>query len=407
MKKKALIVNAHWSNRGDEAALRALIDKLVYDNQECWDFRIMFKDRKQIQYFPYEKVTQFNSHFLPRNLCEVLWAIYCNGNSKFIKNKDMAKAIQEIKRSDLLIYSPGGGVICDRFWWVKQLEYLLPFICAKKYGIPIVVASPSMGPFDKEKSCWRKKYIYNMLKNTDCICVRENISYKYLKTLGDFDNIKVTIDTAFLDDNQSENIKLIIKDDKRLLDFFDTYKKVIGITITDFSWHVKYAKDKKLTNRVEYSMKKFIKEMGNRGIGVLLIPQLFGNQNDISILRRYENPNTEILSEKYDTYIQQGIIANLYSVIGMRYHSNIFAAKGGVPFLAIAYEEKMQGFMEDWKMEKWSIKLSELNYEYLIEKYNLLEQEYVEYKNKLICYREVWRKLALKTIEKIEECMYR
>lgn len=52
--------------------------------------------------------------------------------------------------------------------------------------------------------------------------------------------------------------------------------------------------------------------------------------------------------EKYDTYFQQYVIGCMYAVIGMRYHSNIFSAKMGTPFISISYEQKMQGFMKKW-----------------------------------------------------------
>ena len=44
-----------------------------------------------------------------------------------------------------------------------------------------------------------------------------------------------------------------------------------------------------------------------------------------------------------------------YAIIGMRYHSNIFSAKAGTPFISISYEQKMAGFMNKMNLEKYCI----------------------------------------------------
>lgn len=148
--KKAVIVNAHWNNRGDEAALRAMLDKLLNENPN-WSFQIIFKEKEIVQ-FPYDEVSFISLKFLPKNVLEVIWAVLTRGNYKLVGNRYLAESIKRFLEADLLIYAPGGAVICDRFWWVKQLEYLLPFICSKFYNIPIVVAAPSIGSFNREKN---------------------------------------------------------------------------------------------------------------------------------------------------------------------------------------------------------------------------------------------------------------
>lgn len=85
----------------------------------------------------------------------------------------------------------------------------------------------------------------------------------------------------------------------------------------------------------------------------------------------------------------------------MRYHSNIFAAKMGIPFISIGYEEKMYGFMQEWQFDDFLIRLNELNEEDLIRKWEFLKLNYNEYKNNLLCKREIWKKRATITIDSI------
>ena len=63
--KKIVLVNAHWNNRGDEAALRAIIDGIL-ENTENVHITIIFKDKGNIVQFPYkEQVDYVTARYLP------------------------------------------------------------------------------------------------------------------------------------------------------------------------------------------------------------------------------------------------------------------------------------------------------------------------------------------------------
>lgn len=399
--KKICIVNAHWSNRGDEAALRPIINELLQRYKDC-KIQIVFKDKDEVQQMPYgENVTYYSAKFLPDNLLELILAVITKG--KICTNILMKKEIETICNQDMIIYSPGGSVINDRFWWRKQLEYLLPFLCAKCYKIPMVVAAPSIGPF--EGYFWRNIIRRKLLQVPEYLCVREDFSKKYLMNIGINRNVLTTIDTAFYDMPDISENERVLKDCKKLNVFLKSYNKVIGMTITDFSWHIEYCKDDEMRENIENVIRSFILRRKNEGIGILLIPQLFGNQNDENILKKFHYENTFILSEIQDTYFQQFLISKLYAVIGMRYHSNIFAAKMGTPFIAISYEEKMQGFMEMWKLEGYALPIKELSIKSLESKWNNLLLHYTEYRMYLKNYHSCWKKKAENTIKAITDIL--
>lgn len=327
-KLNIVIVNAHWSNRGDEAALRALLNRIL----EKWDCRIkvIFKDSEEVKQFPYQgDVTCFSAKFLPQNfLCEVI-AVLSRG--KLAATVPLQRTIDLVRGADVIIYAPGGAVICDRFWWRKQLEYLLPFLCAKFYRIPIFVAAPSMGPFEKN-SGFRNRIIRWLLKASETICVRETITKKYLAGIRVTENVAVTIDTAFYDEPDREENEEILRKYKALEKFLQRYKKIVGMTISDFSWHIEYSKNTELKDQIEGAMGGFIAELEKKGIGVLLIPQLFGNQNDTKLLQKFQRSNTFLMSDEADTYFQQYIISKLYAVVGDEIPLEYFRSKGGHTF---------------------------------------------------------------------------
>lgn len=391
--KNIVVVNAHWNNRGDEAALRALLNQI---NQIIDDVNItiIFKDKGPILQFPHEKnVTYCSTRFLP-NAIQVYSVLIFNG--LFVKNHDMKKTIKIIEMADIVIYAPGGAVVSDRFWWRKQLEYLFPIAIAQKKGIPTFMAAPSIGPFTK-----KKRFRNNVLKNMDYICVRESLSERALKNQVKINNIKTTIDSAFLDDIDEKKYKKEMQLDADLSRFMESYDKIVGITVTDFEWHVKYQKNDLLKTNIYTSFQTIIHYFKERNIGVMLIPQLFGNQNDSNYLKKFSNDNTFILDQKYDTYFQQYIISQLYFNIGMRYHSNIFAAKMGVPFLAIIYEEKMLGFLKDNRLEEYAIPLESLSPELLIKQFEILEKNRERIMLILKKRRQEWRLKALDTVNEL------
>jgi len=390
---RIVIVNAHWNNRGDEAALMAILHGLINEYKDA-KITILFKDPNSVELFPdMEGVTFYHAQF-KTNIWDIWLTTLTRGWIGF--NKILKKSVRTLKRSDFIIYGPGGSVINKRFWWSKQMEYLTPFLCAKFYKIPMVVAAPSMGPFDTAKSNKITKWL---LKTPKALVVREEISRKYLEEIGITKNVHVTIDSAFYDKVDKTENELKLEQLSELSDFLKFYKKVVGITITDFSWHVKYNKDKELSLRITDSFQKFIADLKSKNYGVLFIPQLFGNQNDYDYMNKFTDDNTFTMNDHLDTYFQQYIISKLYSVVGMRYHSNIFSAKMGTPFIAVVYEEKMEGFLELAELMDYSLQLSEISASKILEKFSLLEINYQQIKIQLKWKNENWKKRAEKTIE--------
>ena len=173
-----VIANAHWNNRGDEAALCALLGKLR-EQYPGSRMTIMFKDKQAITWFPESVDADYFSCQFKTPQWDIWLAVLTRG--LLVKDKLLKKAVLSLKTADLIIYPPGGSVINDRFFWSKQMEYLVPFLCAKIYRIPMVIAAPSIGPFELHPTFRIRKWL---LQTPKVICVREAISKRYLQTIG-------------------------------------------------------------------------------------------------------------------------------------------------------------------------------------------------------------------------------
>jgi colanic acid/amylovoran biosynthesis protein len=231
------------------------------------------------------------------------------------------------------------------------------------------------------------------------LCVREEISKQYLDQINIRDNVHVTIDSAFMNAVNMEENEAVLNEYKELKEFLVSYDKVVGLTITDFKWHVKYNKDKDLLNRIEDTFYRYIGQLTQNGYGVLFIPQLFGNQNDYNYMDKYSCMHTFIMDDMLDANFQQYVISKLYAVVGMRYHSNIFSAKMGTPFIAIVYEEKMEGFLELAQLSDYAISLLDLSIDRLNKKFNILEKNHKIIRVNLQKNINGWRKNAQRTVE--------
>ena len=394
-----VIPNAHWNNRGDEAAHRALWGELRKLHPES-SVKVLIKDRKSVEQFP--DITGFSAEAL--QFKAPVWEIWVAALSRGILgfNSALKRSVRLLASADLIIYPPGGAVISDRFYWSKQMEYLLPFLCARLYGIPMAVASPSMGPFEDRPVRRVRKWL---LETPRAFCVREDISRQYLASIGVKEHVTVSMDLAFLDDVDAKVQEALLEKYTELRDFLSSHDKVVGITISDFKWHVRLGKDPELSERVRVAFIEFIKWLTARGYGVLLIPQLFGNQNDIDYLGTFSSLNLFVMDENYDTYFQQFVIGKLHSVVGMRYHSNIFAAKMGTPFIAIPYEEKMQGFLELAGLTDFAVPLADVSEERLCLAFNSLMEQYSAIKQSLLNQREDWRARAARTVAEFQKAI--
>ena len=404
---KFLIINCHPDNRGDEAAIHALVDELNQKYPEC-TITLLIRGSGT----PYPN--------MPSNVKMMHQFIPASGKSKFaheiaVLSKGSIslsggekELINEISSSDIVIHAPGGPCIGDTYY-NDEPTYLKIFDLVQKMKKPYMFYAPSMGPFNNsERNEWRKR----ILNGAEAIALRDPISADKVRALLPEKTIYQTLDSALQHDiDMSENEKKLTGYEE-LEHFLDSHDKCIGITITDLLWHPVHSKDQKTVDNIKSTFTEVIKELTNSHYGIVFIPQLYGMGNDYNLMKSYCLNDKDFFvipdnDERYDTYFQQYVISRLYAVIGMRYHSNIFSAKMGTPFISVSYEQKMQGFMDKMKLSDYCIALGDLNEHKLIEKFRLLEDHYDEYKQYLVDIHNDMKAESYKTTEILSDVLKR
>lgn len=396
---KILLINCHTDNRGDEAAVHALVDEL---NALYIDLQITIALRGSATPYPnmpsnVKMIQQFMPVSKKGNIAHAI-AVATKGKVAVSSNEKIL--INEISGADLILHAPGGPSIGD-IYYDDELTYLKIYDIIQAMGKPYMFYAPSMGPFDRaERNQWRRK----VLSGAKAIVLRDPISAYYAREFMPESKIYQTLDSAFQHDIDLEENQIKLSEYKELNDFLNRHNKCIGITITDLLWHPVHSKDPIAIQNVRSSFSQFLKWQVACGCGIVLIPQLYGRGNDYNLMKSFAFNEEDFFvipdnDERYDTYFQQYIIGQLYAVIGMRYHSNIFSAKMGTPFISVSYEQKMKGFMKKMMLDEYCIELQDLSFEKLLEKYKLLQENHDRYRRYLVEKHNTMKQESYRTTE--------
>lgn len=391
---KIVIINCHWDNRGDEAAIRAMIDELrvKYPSADIYVQRALgefgsFPENEHVKVLP-----PFPIGGKKRRIQEQI-SIETKGKINLTSG---AKAFYKaINGADIVLHAPGGPSIGDIYMPQETIK-LRRLLAVKKAGVPYAFYAPSMGPF---KNAERNPVRKEILEGASLICLREDISAKMVKEFVPLTNPIVTLDSAFQHDIDINENEKKFNEYTELKGFVGNGQNVIGITITDLQWNSLYKGDGKTKENIRETFTEFIKKITGVGYKVLFIPQLFSEANDYVYMKSFAIQNCYVMSDKYDCYFQQFIISKIKAVVGMRYHSNIFSAKMGTPFVSVSYEQKMQGFMKKAGLLEYCLPISELSANSLSNKFEGMMSNYDEYKSLLAIKKAEFKKESSKTTE--------
>lgn len=400
-----LIFAANWYNRGDEAAIRAMIDELKAKFPRA-QFKIHFATMR-VETLPYDDIEIIPSFANVQRryiLSRAKYALSIRSHGRYNllpatktrtkKENRLAldKFIEAVRWCDLALYAPGGPCIGDLY---RQYTLLDCIDLIRYFQKPYIFYAPSMGPFRQ----YRHR-IAECLKHADIVCLREAISAQFVEDLVPGLPVSVTLDSAFQHPIDEAVYSLQLDAYHSLKEFLQKYDRAIGITVTDLQWHSRY-RGREFSDKIKNAFLGLIGTVRKRGYGVVFIPQLFGTQSDKTYMEEFSVSGCFVVDDTYDCYFQQYLISKLYAVVGMRYHSNIFSAKMGVPFLSVAYEQKMKGFAEKVGLSDYCISIDELTAENLTAYFDRLECNYDAYKQRLKQIGARGRQEAYQTTEQV------
>lgn len=406
---KILIINQHTGNRGDEAAGRALIKgieekidfnknklSIIYNKNTISDID-KIDQRREIYHYPgtkfnfIDKIIAMLTFVLPISLIKYL----------FVCSKTISREYGLIKESDKIISAPGGVNLGP----YKDWRYLWRLYVAIKLKKSIAIYSISLGPLP-DNILFRKSSLY-VLKKVAFLSIRDKKSQK----IADDMNINYipSIDTAFIGFKKPEflpnDIENLITED---------YAVIVPNELYNWGnrneWHHAFLGFNK--NDLDKIYIQCINSMLKKNMKVVLLPQLYGTQDDISYFKRlkgYINDiNIHIVDTKHNSDVQQVIVSKAKFVIGARYHSIIFAINNQVPFLSLSYEHKMKNTLEILGLENYNLDLTHLLSNKNIGLSEKIEELVLESRELYDgTYSKIANKIAVDTMKKLHSFMER
>lgn len=373
---KIVIINQHSCNRGDEAAGRAVIDSLLKAFPDCTidvlyrfigEYPPIWYNTDRVHHYT-ELKYKYDKSKIVQYYFEIVWNFFI-GILRLKKGFIGAsgKIYEKIANADIIVNAPTGPNIGDIY---KDKLYMLNLIFSVLTGKKTFMYGSSVGPFNIP---WVKKWSKFLFERMNYICVREDVSLDYLKSLAlKNKNITSSLDAAIQREIATDNAVELYKNAG-----FTLNKKNIGITPLAYLWYPKEMKNEETQEKVENNLVKVIDEITkNNDTNVFFFPQLFHCDGDLdihkndmpiinSIISKVNKPEfCKIIPNEYDSDMQQSMISKLDYFIGMRYHSIIFSVKMGIPVIGICYEHKANGFLEKACLPELIVNLSDFISDY-------------------------------------------
>ncbi len=271
----------------------------------------------------------------------------------------------------------GGGYLRAKKGAVSTILLLLLFHqvwLAKVLGKPVYLYSQSFGPYPQKI---QMRIAATSLRRADLILVREAKSLALLGDMGvDGDRVVPVADSAFAfqPDLTPGRLTEVIGTDR-------AGEQVVGLTAR--AWLPPEAQ-----REYERSIAQFIDRLSQRdGFRVVVIAQVTATEqgdDDRLVGQRIQDmlgsrDNVVFLERQFSHYEIKSVYAALDYLIGTRFHSVIFALTSGVPTLAIEYEHKTSGIMQDLGLGQWVLPMEDVTADRLAELFDDLVRDHDAY----------------------------
>ncbi len=251
-----------------------------------------------------------------------------------IRGMTREEARVEIEKLDLLILG-GGGILYDRD---TQL-YLREVALAHEAQVPVVVYAISAGPLNDPGN---RELIAKHLNRAAAITVRDRHALKLLEEAGVQGEIVLTADPALLLEPDS------VPADTLTREGLDTQHRLIGFSVRepgpaapDIDMAHYHAL---LANTADFMVARL-------DAHVVFVPMELKKQDvqqsHAVVARMQYAQRATVLKGEYTSPQLLALMGRFQFCVGMRLHFLIFAALQSIPFVALPYASKVEGFLQD------------------------------------------------------------
>jgi colanic acid/amylovoran biosynthesis protein len=276
-----------------------------------------------------------------------------------------------------LVVCTGGGYLNGRgrLNGLQNVFFvLLPVLIAQRSGTPVVFGPQSFGPFSDNAQRW---LVRRVLNRSQLVVAREEVSVQELRRCGvTGTNVTRGVDSGFAFTSAAQ------RNWRKELGVGDS-EVLVGITAR--RWLVGTSHD-----RYERALAHVIDRIQSTpGHRVVLIPQVtssyLGDDDRLTNNQIAKHCFSDPLIVEEGTHHEdlKCLYESLDMLIGTRFHSVIFALTSRIPCVAIEYEHKTRGIMDDLGLGDWVIQIADVEAEILFGLVQRLEQQRASYRRQL------------------------
>ena len=245
---------------------------------------------------------------------------------------------QHVEPLDLFILG-GGGILFDAEVGVYLREVHLAHECK----VPVLVYAVSAGPLDRPES---GTAITEALDRAAIITVRDRPSQHLLESIGVRQEIHVTADPALLLEPHAPPADALEREgiERRGKWLIAVSVREPGVAAPDLDTDHYHAL---LANAADYLIERFDADL----VFVPMERRMQDLQHSHAVISKMANPDrARVLKSTYSADEMLAFMKLCDFAVGMRLHFLIFAALQRVPFVALPYGGKVDGFLEDLQM---------------------------------------------------------
>jgi colanic acid/amylovoran biosynthesis protein len=365
--RHVLIVNQHGDNRGDEAAMLAMLDALA-DRLAPVRFTVLhqFNDPEnsakagghEVQFLP---LAPRDVRLVRLALATVLRVMHLPW--QWAGGAHARAVFGAYDSADLVVSAPGGPYFGDLYAWHEPLHWWYVLL-ARVFKRPAFLYAPSGGPFRRRWLSPARRFVY---RTFDGIVLREQRSAEHLRALFGRRGIPfdVTIDTAL----GATVTPLPRADWPGVAPPGDT--RLIVVSAIDYAYPD--APDREMARaRHDDALLAALERAADKlaPAHVVLMPQVHGRHRDAPYLERLAarlrpDVSREVLNEDVESRVQQRIFAAADLIVAGRYHPAVFSVLAAVPAICVAYEHKSLGLMEAAGLRDMAVPIDEVTTERL------------------------------------------
>lgn len=365
---KVLITNVYsWLNKGDATIVLAMIEnlnkyftigELGISTVDVWDFGkygAQYDYHESLQNYvlkwknKFVLLTRF-IYFL--SLFFLWWYIYKYTKVnlwRILFSSAVFEKLMSYGKYDVVIACWGGYTWTkSHSWIINKILFCFDFFIWYFHNKKIFLYSQSFGPLYVPLHGYILKFFISKSIILEC---REKVSFRLADKYWITNKI-LTWDIAFCLSSWKEKYTWVIPQWK-------------NIWITTRFWFSDKEKQDNYEKQIAYFIEKTLHD--NPDINFIFIPQVIyekGNDNDLSCFLRIKNKiekkrdRVVVINNDLNPYVLKDLISKCDYFVWTRMHSNILALSSHIKTIAISYEHKTDGIMEDLGLENYCVNIN-------------------------------------------------